>query len=810
MESIYHTLWRSQEPDALKRFRKLENIIVKSARWDNHRVFNVRCVHSNVTPTSLKLTTTVKGRKAQDIIRNAEKSLLRERINQCVFTIHQLNSERENLERFVYDNLEPEVAAKARQTLAGIYQKVSEKCKTRQRCKYEKLVSKQGTEDERVAEERRKTQERWVINRSNRSLNEAETKVLSRGLKFSVTPSHIPTKEIITSTEEACDSIKDYKVAYSLRGEVVRLVKAANPPKPNISKAEKLALKELKSDESILVLPADKGCATVILNKDEYNTKMRELISDSNTYAPLKKDPTNSYRSKLKKILQDMEKDIPSELYHRLYPSGGQPPRIYGLPKIHKPAVPLRPIVSSIGSVSYRVAKYLAGVISPLIGKNKHFVKDSADFVSKIKGLEVPPGHKLMSYDVTALFTSIPTQDAVNVIEEYLVRDTTLAQRTPMNVEQLLKLLSFCLDTTYFVYGGETFQQTHGTAMGSPVSPLVANAYMERFEERALASAPHPPLLWLRYVDDTFVHIREDEVDSFTNHINQIDRNIKFTCEPEEGGTLAFLDVKIHVLDDGSIKTTVFRKATHTDQYLNGLSHHPLEHKRSVVRSLLNRADNIISTVDDVKTEKDHVRKVLGFNNYDQWIMDIPRKKPPRERNTTPQSSEFHVPIAIPYVRGLSEQLQRVFKKHGVPIYHKPWNTLRQSLVHPKDKLDKFQKCGTIYHIECGDCDKDYVGESKRSLETRFKEHLRDTSPRTAVGDHKRQLKHSIGPDNIKVLDLETSKVRRKVKEALFIQEIQPSLNRDSGQHLPHIYAQLVSRGDSSPSHVTLATTSQS
>ena len=112
--------------------------------------------------------------------------------------------------------------------------------------------------------------------------------------------------------------------------------------------------------------------------------------------------------------------------------------------------------------------------------------------------------------------------------------------------------------------------------MGTSVSPVIANLYMEEFEENALATAPRPPSLWLRYVDDMFVVIHEYDVESFTNHINSIDPHIKFTIEPEKDSHLPFLDTEIILNEDATTDTRVYRKPTHTDQYLNWSSNHPL------------------------------------------------------------------------------------------------------------------------------------------------------------------------------------------------------------------------------------------
>ena len=135
------------------------------------------------------------------------------------------------------------------------------------------------------------------------------------------------------------------------------------------------ALKYLRRRDDILILPADKGRATVVLNKAECDETL-VMLSDARTYKKLDRDPALSMEWKLNTLLLRLKKkgSIPVDLYNRLRSSGGLTPLLYGLPKVHKPGVPLRPIVSFFSSPSYQLSKHLPKILAPLIGNSDSHV----------------------------------------------------------------------------------------------------------------------------------------------------------------------------------------------------------------------------------------------------------------------------------------------------------------------------------------------------------------------------------------------------------------------------------------------------
>ena len=365
----------------------------------------------------------------------------------------------------------------------------------------------------------------------------------------------IPHEDFIVACEKASWKLPSNE-AQNLRAEIAGVLKSAKIPKSNITKEEREALNQLRKDKDIIIMGADKGRSTVITAKDEYEEKVKNMLSDDKTYEKLKADPTAKFKRKLVGTLQRLnEKDkIDSDQYKLLYPTAENTPRIYCTTKIHKQGYPVRPIVDYMGSIAYQTSKALAEMLSPMVGQTECHIKNSKHLEDDLPKLTIEDGNIFNSHDVVSLFTNTPIDKTLEIIRERLENDNTLKQRTRLDIDDIMELLEFVLTT----FRGKVYKQKFGAAMGSPCSAIIANIFMEWLEQRALATAPAEcmPKLWRRYADDILEIIPEGTTQQLTDHLNTVDptQSIKFTHEEEINGNIPFLDTSITRKADGSVK----------------------------------------------------------------------------------------------------------------------------------------------------------------------------------------------------------------------------------------------------------------
>ena len=621
---------------------------------------------------------------------------------------------------------------------------------------------------------------------SKRVLNDDETILLSRGLNFSVAPRKIPTEEIIASTESLARRLDKSEPGRGtlLRRRVQRCLEKANQPTPNLQSRERRALTTLRKDRSIVILPADKGRATVILDATDYKDKMNQLLSDG-SYQKLKRDPTRRIERRIQDELKHVEVlgEIPQQQRQKLSPSFTQPPKLYGLPKIHKVNVPCRPIVSSIDSPTYALAKEMARILSPLAGSSSSYIKNSEHFAEMIESTTLSSCDLLVSFDIKNLFTNVPIPETMSRVAALLHADNGLEDRTTMSATTICKPTELCLRTTYFEFHEEFYEQVNGAAMGSPLSPVIANIYMEGFEEEAINTADDKPSLWVRYVDDTFTiwpHGPE-KLKRFHNHLNSQNDSIQFTIEKEDNNSLPFLDVL--VTKEGSRMTTsIYRKPTHTDQYLHYQSYHHPRIKSGIIKCLKARAEKVCRG-SDITREKEHLLDVFVSNGYPEEMTRKALVSREQKRGSQTEEDKRMDKLYIPYIRGLSENVEKALKDLEVGTVFKTNLTLRRYLTKVKTPSDPVTTKGVVYRIPC-ECGRVYVGETGRTLKQRITEHKRavkNVDSNNGMAVHVAKTKHQIRWDEAEVICREEQWTKRKVKEGLAIRRHDDNLNLDTG-----------------------------
>ena len=243
--------------------------MIKYSSYTNYLRFSRRFHHNKILPKDLQLKSRIKTERSKIILQCAGKLLLQERICINHVTRDKLKNSIEQLKGKILESITPEEFHLVEKIHENSYKKSFELTKKRDIQKFNELTSKnKGTQSATNITDKKK----WVINTYSRQLTHIKTDLLAKGLHFSVTSKTLLNKDIIATIEDAVKDIENEET-YTIIAKVRLTLQNSKPPKDNLSKNECKALKKLQSDTSIVILPADKGRSTVILNSEDYLEK---------------------------------------------------------------------------------------------------------------------------------------------------------------------------------------------------------------------------------------------------------------------------------------------------------------------------------------------------------------------------------------------------------------------------------------------------------------------------------------------------------------------------------------------------------
>jgi hypothetical protein len=404
------------------------------------------------------------------------------------------------------------------------------------------------------------------------------------------------------------------------------------------------------------------------------------------------------------------------------------------------------------------------------------YIKNSADLKNRLSQLIVSPSDILVSFDVVSLFTNIPITEALRTIQ--------LTHSPPSHIMEFTK---HCLTSTYFSYKNEFYKQKEGAPMGSPLSPVIANLFMDDLENRAINSSELKPTVWLRYIDDCFAiwpH-GKDALTTFLTHLNGINKKIQFTVETETDNALPFLDLLIRKKEDGHLTFSVYRKPTHTNRYLHKNSHHHPAQLQSVVRTLTHRAIHLSDR--DYRTQEiKTLRDALTSNGYtDADINNAIRGINTDTHNiSTEQTEDYANTLTLPYIKGTTDKIGRILKKFNIKTTYNAHKKLNAFLRSPKDHIH-LEGQG-VYEIPCRNCEKSYFGHSGRNIRQRVREHAIAADKQDSNNSlltHIIETGHSFDFENTKIIAKINNKKVRELREGVAIMTNSNAVN-NRNEHL--------------------------
>lgn len=555
--------------------------------------------------------------------------------------------------------------------------------------------------------------------------------------------------------------------------------------RPNLTEEEKAALQRLRRRRDIVIKPADKGGAVVVWRRDLYIQEALRQLNNPQHYYKLVEDPTEQYTSLVASTINNFiqQQDLPPEA-SRLNVSDARCSRFYLLPKIHKPSVPGRPIVSACACPTMHISAFVDSVLQPIVESTPAFLKDTTDFLLAIKDVTYGQEFTMVTGDVASLYTVIPHVDGLSALKHFLEKRPMQSPSTTC----ILRLAELVLTLNAFEFDGSYYQQTSGVAMGTKMGPSYADLFMAYLEHHLWRSQQPPEgTLYKRFRDDIFLFTphNRSSVQPFLAELNRMHPNI--VIEFQEGNSLPFLDTLVTAKNSG-LTTTVYYKPTDSHSYLLYSSFHPRRTREAIPYSQFLRLRRICSDDLDFQNKCEEMKTFFLGKLYPRRVVESAYERVlsvTREASLqkTRKPNEDILPFVITYgdaaqrtITGVRKvygevvakdpRLSQILPDHPTAAYRRPRN-LRDLLVSARlpstnlappttpgtfpcnvkkcltckhvaavqeikgkkgkrrihHRFDCRSKC-VIYAIFCAKCNIIYIGETKRMLRERFREHL--------------------------------------------------------------------------------------
>ena len=609
-----------------------------------------------------------------------------------------------------------------------------------------------------------------------------------------------------------------------LKDEVIKTYKNHKVVKNNVSEDERQFLSTLKKNDDVVIKQSDKCKGFVIMNKSAYLDKAQDILGDRNNYETVDKNPVPKVEAQTKRIFKSVSKNkLPESVIKELTPNHSRTPVFYGLPKDHKPSVPLRPVISGCDGPTRKTSCLLERILKQLLKFVPTHLWNTRDFLERMNSHKekhgIPEGAIFFSIDVINLYGSIPVGEAIISVMEKLKTHLHEVDTFGLTLDDIQALLTQCLNENVFSFGNQHYRQKLGIAMGNPCAPPIAILFLDKLERQTLENISKKPKFLVRYIDDyagLWIH-GEKALLEFLAHMNTVHDTVKFTIEHSgQGQGVPFLDTLVTIEAHGdrtTIETELYIKPTNSGIILHYHSAHPTQTKHNMARNQFDRALRNSSSASKEENSIGKIWALLAENGYPRHIISRLLEEARRgRRQTTAHKNDVHSDgfLCLPYIdEQLLCKIKSKVKKSGLDVKiawqnkEKLKNLLvRSSLCKPKcPGGPRCHTCKTgfmgdctvknvVYEIRCDICkemNKEgiYIGETKRPLRLRFNEHVRDMLNKTQdspMGDHFREhhgeVTHGSSiPLKIKVLYKSKDHPDRKIVESLIIRKNRPQLN---------------------------------